>query len=272
LKSNLVFDQPHYDRLNAARAERVVELLRDLQPRLGLRTAIDVGCGTGYFSKLLQSLGFTVTAVDGRAANLEEARRRVPGAQFECLNAEDSRLIALGKFDLVFCFGLLYHLENPMSAIRNLHAMTNHLLLVESIIYPGEEPIMGLVDEHSLDDQGLDHFAFYPTEPCLLQMMYRAGFAQAFQLANQPNHSEYTAPRGFRRTRIMLAATPAFLESKLLVPAARTRSSEEPWDAQQAKNTSTLERIRRFASKPLQVKARSIGTMATRPLKEPRKD
>ena len=43
----------------------------------------------------------------------------------------------LGEFDLVLCFGLLYHLENPMRTIRHLRALTGQGLLLESMSLRG---------------------------------------------------------------------------------------------------------------------------------------
>lgn len=256
--SKLVFDQPHYDRLNAARGERVRELLQELQPRLGLRTAIDVGCGTGYFSGMLQSMGFGVTGVDGRQENVEESQRRHPGIVFKQMNAEDASLAQMGKFDLVFCFGLLYHLENPMLAIRNLRAMTEHLLLVESVIFQGSEPVMALIDESPEGDQGLNHFAFYPTESCLIKMIYRAGFSSVYELSAPPEHREYVSGRASRRTRTMLAASLEAVRVKLLTSVPEPHFNEAPWDADVFGQQSTLSKLKNLIPGSLQERARSI--------------
>src|SRR5262249_31737188 len=137
-----IFDRSHYQSLNEARGAVVRQLLSELRPMLNLQTAVDVGCGLGYFSGLLHSLGLGVTAIDGRRENVEEAQRRFPEIPFHVINAEDSALLDLGHFDLVFCFGLLYHLENPFMTIRHLHAMTLKLLLVEAVCFPSSEPIL----------------------------------------------------------------------------------------------------------------------------------
>ena len=187
-----VFDYQHYELLNRARGRVVRELLDQLSQSLRLRTAVDVGCGLGYFSEMLNSLGLQVVGADGRKENAEEASRRVPTVNFHTMNAEDIEIRSLGIFDLCFCFGLLYHLENPFIAIRHLHAMTRSLLLVEGLIYPGDEPIMGLVEETPFEDQGLRHYAFYPTEACLVKMMYLAGFANVYRIAKAPDHPGYS--------------------------------------------------------------------------------
>lgn len=254
-----VFDQKHYDSLNSARAAVVSALLDELKPQLGLKSAIDVGCGLGYFSGLLQSLGLKVTAADGRSENADEAARRQPGVEFHTYNAENPAIRTLGQFDLVFCFGLLYHLENPLLAIRHLQAMTGRLLLIEAVIFPGNEPIMGLVDEVSSDDQGLNHFAFYPTEACLEKMLFCAGFPFVYRLARMPDHSDYYSGTAKRRVRAMLAASPMPISSKFLLRVDEPHIPIQPWDPSCGSTKSTtLSEFERFLSKPLSQKIESI--------------
>jgi len=266
LKAPAVFDADHYAKLNASRGTVVSALLADLRHGLELRTAIDVGCGVGYFSELLRADGFEVTAVDGRAENVAEALRRHGNIQFHQFNAEDPELAGLGPFDLCFCFGLLYHLENPLQAIRNLRALTKSVLLVESVTFPGSEPIMALIDEEIFEDQGLQHFAFYPTEACLIKMFYRAGFSHVYGLTNQPKHPHYHASAGARRTRTMLAASLRPLQSEMLQLISEPASPVRPWDpASGIETPQTVQRLRRFVSKPLSEKIDTIKRAVTKP-------
>jgi SAM-dependent methyltransferase len=207
-----------YQTLNPARAAAAKDVLAVVRDQLSLHTAVDVGCGLGYFSGLLDSLGLSVRSVDGRKENVEEASRRFPHISFQTIDAENNALRALGCFDLVLCFGLLYHLENPFHAIRNLHAMTSKLLLVESVVFPGAEPIMALVDEGPQADQGLHHIAFYPTESCLVKLLYKAGFANVYQFARMPDLQDYDARRRGGRLRTMLAASHSLIQAELLKP------------------------------------------------------
>lgn len=254
-----IFDQHHYALLNRARGEVVTRLLSELKGPLDLRTAVDVGCGVGHFSAVLQSMGFEVTGVDGRRENVEEAARRNPKVAFHTNSVEDPKLRSLGTFDLTFCFGLLYHLENPLLAVRQLHAMTKTLLLAEAVIYPGDEPVMALIDEEIHEDQGLEHIAFYPTEACLIKMFYRVGFGRVYRFRQQPNHSDYSRTPGTRRVRTMLAASAVRLKSNQLALAEEPSSVTRPWEAQIGEMTVTAaQKLRRFASKPLPDKVKSI--------------
>jgi SAM-dependent methyltransferase len=254
-----VFDRSHYDSLNRARGDVVRTILASVASEHPIRTAIDVGCGFGYFSGLLSSLGFEVTAVDGREENVREAQRRFPAISSRVMDAEDAALRSVGQFDLVFCFGLLYHLENPFLAIRHLRAISSDLLLVESVIYQGSDTIMGLVDECPQDDQGLNHVAFYPTENCLIKMFYKAGFPFVYRVAAKPRHPEYSSSRGSRKVRTMIAASLSELRSDALDPAEEPRTLVRPWEFQgEGTKISATDKFRRFAKKSLADKAHSV--------------
>jgi 2-polyprenyl-3-methyl-5-hydroxy-6-metoxy-1,4-benzoquinol methylase len=254
-----IFDQPHYGELDRARGEVVSRLLAELKPMLNLQTAVDVGCGLGYFSGFLRSLGMQVTAVDGREENVEETQRRNPSIKVHCYNAEDSGLRTLGRFDLVFCFGLLYHLENPLLAIRNLQAMMGKLLLVEGVIFPGSDPVMALIDEEIHEDQGLNHIAFYPTEACLVKMLYRSGFSSVLRLVQQPAHSHYHSAGGVRRVRTILAAAHGSIDSAQLAQVAEISSPIRPWDPVSGiRQGDPVQKLRRFAEKSLPEKVKSL--------------
>lgn len=214
-----IFDHPRYGEINRVR-EPIVRRIAPVLAAFNSRkpTAIDVACGVGYYSKVLDSLGFAVLGVDARKENVEEARRRYPELRFEIFDAEDSHLSKLGTFDLVFCFGLLYHLENPFRTIRSLSAMSSNTVMVEGICYPSWEPVMVLMDEYESVDQGLNRVAFYPSEICLVKMLLRGGFSDCYLPRQMPEHEEYKRDfLGFRK-RTLLVASKVQITSDLLTP------------------------------------------------------
>ena len=229
MSKSWVFDQPHYEALNTARGETVARLLPELQQRLNLKTAIDLGCGLGHYAEILHQSGLEVLAVDGRADNIEEAQRRFPHIKFQVLDAQDPALMLLGKFDLVFCFGLLYHLENPFRAIRSIAQLATKVTLIEGIVYPSPEPVMVLMDENAGLDQGLNFMAFYPSEPCLMKMLQLAGLKHCYNPSDMPAHPEYHKGRnGFRR-RTVVAAAKSPIESPLFTTWGEPSPEFSPW-------------------------------------------
>jgi SAM-dependent methyltransferase len=251
LSQRRVFDADHYMRLSVSRLESVKLLVAALKTPQAIKTAADIGCGVGFFSAYLESEGFRVTAVDGRQDNVDEAAKRVPAATITRMNVEDSALQDLGNFDLVLCLGLLYHLENPFQTIRSLHRITGKVLIAESVIFPGSEPIMGLVDEGQEKDQGLNHIAFYPTESCLVKMFFRAGFKNVYRCTQMPEHPDFRPPRGHRRVRTMLAAANTPLAVPLLEALQEPKTTIQPWASDSAEKQQLLRKIYKFAEKPL---------------------
>src|SRR5438876_6172514 len=150
-----IFDQPHYLRHIEARGALIRRIVPELKTVLRLTTALDAGCGPGFFTKLLSECDLDARGFDGRQVNIGQARERYPNIPFETQDIEDSSVAQLGVFDLVLCFGLLYHLESPLRAIRHLRSLTGKVLLLESMCIPAEEAVVLLREEVNSDDQSL---------------------------------------------------------------------------------------------------------------------
>ena len=244
------FDQRHYVELIRARGAALRRVLRQIVPAMGLANALDAGCGIGFFAQMLADMGLRVRGFDGRLDNVIEARQRFPGIPFHQGDVESAEIANFGSFDLVLCFGLLYHLENPMRAIRNLRGLTGKALLVESMCVPGDAPRLTLREEPSQDDQSLTDIAFYPSEVCLVKMLYRAGFANVYRLARMPEHDDFRETADHARRRTMLLATPGSVEASCLERIAQPREPRDPWTKLSAEPESIALRVRRFLDKP----------------------
>src|SRR5580704_5211867 len=93
------FDTGYYQDLIRARAATIRRVVRALKPALGLRNALDVGCGVGFFAQTLTELGLETRGFDGRFENVVEARRRYPRLAFEYGDIESAETAELGTFD-----------------------------------------------------------------------------------------------------------------------------------------------------------------------------
>jgi ubiquinone/menaquinone biosynthesis C-methylase UbiE len=99
--------------------------------------ALDVGCGTGRFTRLLLELGATVTAVDTSQGMLAEVRRRSPSARAVLTDAR--RLpFESGAFDLGISIWVYNHMASYEEAISELCRVSQ------------EGIILGLPNMHSL--------------------------------------------------------------------------------------------------------------------------
>jgi FkbM family methyltransferase len=193
-----------------------------------------------------------------------EARRRFPHIPFEQGDIENRTILQLGRFDLVLCFGLLYHLENPVLAIRNLRGLTEKCLLLESMCLPEEKPSMLLREEPSQRDQSLTDVAFYPSEGSLVKMLYRAGFKMVYRLIAQPDHDDFreTAEHARRRTVLLASIAPIDIAGFRLIP--EPREAEDPWAKKPAVTATLAQRIGRFLASPARKKYITLANRARR--------
>jgi FkbM family methyltransferase len=258
------FDQKEYLKLIAARGKTIRRVVEKLKPVLGLSTALDAGCGVGFFSRTLEECGLSVCGFDGRAENVVEARRRFPEIPFERADIEDEATLGLGKFDLVLCCGLLYHLENPVVAIRNLSALTEKCLLLESMCIPDEKPAMLLREEPRQDDQSLTDIACYPSEGSLIKMLYRAGFRVVYRVTPLPDHDDFTETHEHARRRTVLLASAKPIDVAGFRLCLEPREESDPWAKRDAGKPSLARRIWRFLGSSNHTKYITLAQRARR--------
>ncbi len=104
--------------------------------------AIDLACHQGFFSLQLIERGVReVLGVDARQSHVDDARliAEVQSADnFSALQSDihDLDCAAMGRFDICMMLGLIYHLENPIGAIRRAHALTGKVCLIETQVGP----------------------------------------------------------------------------------------------------------------------------------------
>jgi SAM-dependent methyltransferase len=97
------YDATSWDALDPVEREAVERFVA----ALASGRVLDIGCGTGYLTRLLRG---SVVAVDQSEEMLALARQRVPGAEF--VRADVPPLpFADGVFDLAFASGVYSHLE-----------------------------------------------------------------------------------------------------------------------------------------------------------------
>jgi tRNA (mo5U34)-methyltransferase len=248
------FDQREYRQLIEAREQTIRRVVKKLKPTLGLSNAVDVGCGVGFFSQALAECGLRVCGFDARPENVVEARKRFPGIPFAEANIEDRPISELGRFDFVLCFGLLYHLENPLKAVRNLRVITEKCLLLESMCLPEEKCTLLLREEPRQDDQSLHALACYPSESTLVKMLYRAGFANVYGLTLPPDHDDFRETREHTQRRTVLLASLVPIDAAGFRLLLEPDETEDPWAKNPPEAARLPERIGRFVASPARTK------------------
>jgi tRNA (mo5U34)-methyltransferase len=198
-------------------------VVRDALEHAGRRPAVlDLACSEGWFAHQLLEWGADrVIGIDIRQENIRRAelvrdhlgvdQRRL---SFEVGDVFDLTLQRLGTFDVVLCLGLIYHLENPVGALRIARSLTRGVCVVESQLTEQVEPIRHgwgtiseyheqaaswaawyepaeLQEDHPIASHG-GVISFIPNRAALLDGMTAAGFARVEPLDAHEGNPQYT--------------------------------------------------------------------------------
>jgi len=188
------------------------------------RTAVDLACHQGYFSSQLIARGADcVLGIDARAEHIENARdisTAMGLANFQAIQSDvhDLDCDQLGQFDIVLNFGLIYHLENPIGALRISRALSRRLCLVETQVVPGVtgwvdwgnykfvRPLkgsFGIIDEHGethAPEASTTGICLAPDIAGLLWIMQKVGFDRVELI--EPPSDGYEQHANFKRVMV----------------------------------------------------------------------
>lgn len=172
-------------------------------------SAIDIASHQGYYSTHLARRGArSVLGIDARAEHVADAEliRRAYGlenlrfAQHDIYEVDASQL---GKFDVVVCYGLLYHVEHPVGLLRLCRQLIGEqggACVVETQVVPNLsgnvdwgsyeyvkplKGIMGLIDESDelqVPEASTTGICMAPSLEGLMWMMERVGFRQVVHI------------------------------------------------------------------------------------------
>ena len=152
---------------------------------------LDVGCGVGHFLPFYLRRGCSVVAVDGRQENIVELRRRHPHVDARVDDVQDIDPRQYGEFDVIHCFGLLYHLDSPVAALRRFNAMCRRLLILETMVCDSSRPLSVLADETMAASQAMQGLGCRPSPSFVTLALNRAGFKYVYAAAVPPRHSDF---------------------------------------------------------------------------------
>jgi hypothetical protein len=143
-----------------------------------------------------------VLALEGRERNLRKARLvqewlRIRNAEFAQANLEKDSLAGFGKFDAVFCSGLLYHLPEPWKLIEQLPAVAPVLFIWTQ--YAAEEEavdvgrgLRGKIHGEGGPDEplsGMSATSIWLTLASLREVLSASGYTKIDIIHDDPTHA-----------------------------------------------------------------------------------
>jgi hypothetical protein len=199
---------------------RIVQIVADItnQP-LGNLRVLDLACLEGLYGIEFARHGSEVIGIEGREANIEKARfaKDVIGLDGITFAQDDVRHLSVekyGRFDVVLCLGILYHLDNPdiFGFVESLSEVCRRVAIIDthvgispnkSHIYKGQEYHGWTFTEHppeateearlqnlwaSLDNEK----SFWFTRPSLFNLLSQAGFTSVYTCQNPAVPGQWT--------------------------------------------------------------------------------
>jgi tRNA (mo5U34)-methyltransferase len=114
------------------------------------KRVLDIACNSGFWSVQCALLGADVVAFDARPELIEQAELiksivGVTNAEFRQLDFWEMRPETLGgTFDIVLNLGILYHLPDPLKALRMTAQIAHGWILLDTEIHPSAEATIHL--------------------------------------------------------------------------------------------------------------------------------
>ena len=181
------FHSLQYLRHNARRLEH----LASLRIPVAGKTVLEVGAGIGDHSHYYLDRGCSITITEARSDNLRFLKVRYPNVKILPLDMEHPAQLEASPFDIVHCYGLLYHLENPEQALEFLSHNTREMLFLETCVSFGAGDDLNPVSEDQGDlSQAFSGGGCRPTRTWLFNRLQRL-FKNVYVPKTQPNHEEF---------------------------------------------------------------------------------
>ena len=182
-----LFDQPFYVEITEARLRH----LAGLELPVDGRSVIDVGAGIGRLGEFFEERGCDLLCVDGRPDNIELLKASYPDRRAAVVDVESDALLEHGRFDVVFCYGLLYHLADPMAFLLRAASICDELMIVETLITDAHEPVVFLVADPDDPTMALRQIASRPSPSYIGVALRAAGFDHLYRPAQLPDHRDF---------------------------------------------------------------------------------
>lgn len=147
---------------------------------------LDLGCNAGFWSLCAVEAGCEfVLGIDGRAMHIEQAdfvfealgieKRRY---RFEQADVFNFNFQTCAPFDLVLCFGLLYHVNRPIDLLETIASVNSNLLAIDTSISRADGPFFELIYDDANDPRNAVNsgYVLWPTVKAVQSMVSRIGY------------------------------------------------------------------------------------------------
>jgi 2-polyprenyl-3-methyl-5-hydroxy-6-metoxy-1,4-benzoquinol methylase len=180
------FDTPYYQQVTNSEIAHFDTMKIDIKNK----RIIDLGAGVGRLTPIFTKEKNDLICVDGRKENTDIINKDYPAIKTAVMDVELDDLKQLGVFDIVFCYGLLYHVSDPHSLIRKISEICSDTLLLSTCVLDSDRPEMYLLEEHPDNTQAM-HLACRPSPAYIRLALKHSGFKYLYEPVQIPAHPQY---------------------------------------------------------------------------------
>lgn len=195
--TSATFRHSHYVRHNARRMEHLVSLGLPLFDR----TVLELGAGIGDLTTFFLDRNCKVTVVEGRTENVNEIQRTLgcekkwrvnEDYSIHQVDLENPESFHPGKHEVVFNYGLLYHLTNPKQLLSWAAQYCTDMMICETCVsYRGDEKATNNTPEDAQSPtQAISGVGCRPTRAQVFEWMKEC-FPHVYLPKTQPRHTEF---------------------------------------------------------------------------------
>ncbi|HEU4960656.1 MAG TPA: DUF1698 domain-containing protein [Sphingomonas sp.] len=170
------------------------------------KRVLDIACNCGGFAVAAAQAGAKqVVGIDVEDHYLEQANfirdaLALDNLEYRKLHLEELSPETVGRFDLILCFGILYHLENPVLSLKRIAGVADGALVVDTTLMRipvinnllKRWPMWHMKCVPAVDDTAwnittsrwrkAEFLQFYPNAAAVIELMRYAGFDGVRQL------------------------------------------------------------------------------------------
>jgi glycosyltransferase involved in cell wall biosynthesis len=208
------FRAGHYVRHNQRRQEHLASLGLPIEGR----SVLELGAGIGDHTTFFLDRNCSICVSDGRQELYEIIRDRYSWMRSELLDLEKPNPAFQDRYEIVYAYGLLYHLANPGAALEIMANWCSDMLLLETAVSAREDVTENLVPEvKELGSQAISGTGSRPSRKWLFEKL-KTLFPYVYVTKTQPWHPEFPldwnnppTDTGYTRSVFVASRTPLIL-------------------------------------------------------------
>ena len=151
--------------------------INDISIDIKNKTILDVGCWEGTLSiECLNNGAASATGVDLCVSPGLKNNLNTPNFNFYQLEISGEKFLQLPVYDIVFCCGVLYHVEDVFNTLSRLKSKTRETLVLETVFHTVDDsqPLLLFHKNNSLKDNYSNWWT--ANELCMTEMLETLGF------------------------------------------------------------------------------------------------